>query len=423
MEDAQFAAAFELLEACGADRLEHPGGTLLAHLRRTARRLESWGADRTLTAAGLCHAAYGTRGFPRALLRLEQRPRLRQAIGEEAEAIVYAYCASDRAYERAAEGEVRDRFSGEYWTPAEVMRRALGELTAANELDVVEHAALSDESRAAIGGSLARLGRSTSPAAWSAVSAALHLARDAGPRGDAELSYRELGSDGPHVLLWHGGADPTHTWSRQHALSDAFALRIPWRRGYPPSVSAAPQDWGQDIRDLLRVMPGRAHVVAHSYGGVSALGAACIAPERFASLTIAEAPLWSLTPEEPGVQELVRLSRAFIAGAPEAREAFLALASLPIEHEETRRIERRARGLRDPADARFDLTALRAAALPVAIVSGGHNPAIEQLARAASRALPAQHWTIAGAGHAVPRLPELNARLRAFVSETDAAGG
>jgi pimeloyl-ACP methyl ester carboxylesterase len=233
--------------------------------------------------------------------------------------------------------------------------------------------------------------------------------------GDAELACRDLGTHGARVLLWHGGAGPELTWSKQHTLSAAFQLRIPWRRGYVPSVTSARQDWTLDVRDLLRVMSDGSHVVAHSYGGVSALVAAAIAPERFSSLTIIEAPLYAFAPDDPELQQLATLARAFASGAPEARAAFLSIAGLPPDHPQTRATERLARDLRDPGDEKPDLTKLRAARLPTAIVSGRHNNALERLSAALSRELGAEHWVLEGAGHAVPRHEHFNERLTEFV--------
>jgi hypothetical protein len=138
--DAQASSTQALLRARGADRIVHPGGTLLAHLSRTAQRLESWGASPALVAAGLCHAAYGTRAFQTALYNLTERELLRSQIGDEAEAIVYAYCAWDRTANDLHAGELRDRFSGEYTLASERLLRQLCELSVANELDVAEHA-------------------------------------------------------------------------------------------------------------------------------------------------------------------------------------------------------------------------------------------------------------------------------------------
>jgi pimeloyl-ACP methyl ester carboxylesterase len=410
-----YAPLIELLRARGADAWPHPGGTLLSHLVRTARRLESWGASRALITAGLCHAAYGTAGYPRPLFEVANRAPLREDIGDEAEAIVYAYCAFDRDVHGR---ELRDRFSGEYWAPSARMRRQLAELTIANELDVVEHAELNLDQLASIAALLDAATPHSSQAAWSAVKATSRLhgfLSDAAQSGDAELAYRDLGTHGERVLLWHGGAGPELTWVKQHGLAVAFQLRIPWRRGYSPSIPSARQDWTSDVRDLLRVMSDRSHVVSHSYGGLSALFAAAIAPERFASLTIIEAPHYAFALDDPELQQLASLGRAFARGAPEARTAFLALAGLPPDHPQTRAIERLARDLRDPGDEKPDLTKLLSARLPTAIVSGRHNGGLERMSDALSRELGAERWVLEGAGHAVPRQKHFNDRLTEFV--------
>lgn len=77
--------ARSLLEDLGAATLPHPGGTLLAHLWRVQSRLADWGARPALRLAGLCHACYGTDGFPTALLPLDRRAELAWVVGAEAE--------------------------------------------------------------------------------------------------------------------------------------------------------------------------------------------------------------------------------------------------------------------------------------------------------------------------------------------------
>lgn len=125
-----------LLRLRGAAEVAHPGGRLLPHLERTAQRLERWGARVELVRAGLCHAAYGTHGFPHPLFELSERELLRAPLGEHAECIVYAYCAYDREAGGLDTGYIRDRFTGECWMPRASMRRDLAELSAANELDI-----------------------------------------------------------------------------------------------------------------------------------------------------------------------------------------------------------------------------------------------------------------------------------------------
>ncbi|MEU9143847.1 DUF6817 domain-containing protein [Streptomyces sp. NPDC048349] len=128
------------LRDLGAERIPHPGGTLLVHLERVRHLLASWGARPALQQAGLCHAFYGTDGFPTALLPLSRRPELTAVIGAEAEGIVYFYASCDRtaSYPTLADGEAafRDRFTGRVHSPALALRRDFAELSAANELDL-----------------------------------------------------------------------------------------------------------------------------------------------------------------------------------------------------------------------------------------------------------------------------------------------
>jgi hypothetical protein len=130
------------LRAHGAGDIEHPGGTLLEHLRRVAGTLAAWGADEDVQLAGQCHATYGTDGFGTALLEVARRAELRQLIGARAEHLVYLYGSLDRAatYPRLGDATVvvRDRFTGQEHAPSEEDIRAIVEITAANELDVVE---------------------------------------------------------------------------------------------------------------------------------------------------------------------------------------------------------------------------------------------------------------------------------------------
>ncbi|KUN07749.1 hypothetical protein AQI95_10155 [Streptomyces yokosukanensis] len=134
------ATAVAFLRDLGAARVAHPGGTLLAHLNRVERQLAAWDARPALRLAGLCHACYGTDGFPHPLLPLGDRAELAAVIGAEAEALVHLYGSCDRkaTYPALAEddGVFHDRFTGRAHVPAPGPRRDFAELTAANELDL-----------------------------------------------------------------------------------------------------------------------------------------------------------------------------------------------------------------------------------------------------------------------------------------------
>lgn len=134
------AQAMTLLRRLGAEGIAHPGGTLLAHLQRVQAQLATWKARPALQLAGLCHALYGTDGFPAALLPLDRRADLSAVIGPEAEAVVHLYASCDRkaTYPAFAQAEAvfHDRFTGRTHSPGPQPRRDFAELSAANELDL-----------------------------------------------------------------------------------------------------------------------------------------------------------------------------------------------------------------------------------------------------------------------------------------------
>jgi hypothetical protein len=158
VSDGSIDNALQFLHAAGAESVEHPGGTLLAHLQRVSALLASWQAPPELVLAGLCHAFYGTDGFAVSLLDLGRRAELAAAIGDDAEALVYFYASCDRKASYAdlteADGRFVDRFTDEPVHPTGTQRRAFAELTAANELDI---AAVSSDMRERHGPQLLRL--------------------------------------------------------------------------------------------------------------------------------------------------------------------------------------------------------------------------------------------------------------------------
>lgn len=128
----------------GAEDIAHPGGTLLAHLRRVADQLETWGAPADVVLAGLCHATYGTDGFDVTLLPVSERAELARVIGPGAEGIVYLYASCDRGKTYPALGGTgavpfHDRFTGQARPVGADELRSFMAITAANELDVVAH--------------------------------------------------------------------------------------------------------------------------------------------------------------------------------------------------------------------------------------------------------------------------------------------
>lgn len=126
-----------------AATIDHPGGTLLAHLHRTGDTLEAWGAPDWLVDAARVHAAYGTEGFPHPLDGAD-RETLTAVIGARGERFVARYCNCRRqdSYATFATNApvTIDRHTGRTSPLTAVEVRAIAELTVANELDVFAHA-------------------------------------------------------------------------------------------------------------------------------------------------------------------------------------------------------------------------------------------------------------------------------------------
>lgn len=135
------AGAVRLLVARGAAARPHLGGLLLAHLRGVHALLAAWRAPDWVQLAGLCHAFYGNYRLGYALADPADRPLLRGAVGQAAEALAWAYGACDFPRLHAAVAshgvpEYHDRLAG---TPADLGPdglRWLCELMFANEIEV-----------------------------------------------------------------------------------------------------------------------------------------------------------------------------------------------------------------------------------------------------------------------------------------------
>jgi hypothetical protein len=126
----------------GTETIQHPGGTLYAHLCRVRDRLAALGHDADVQAAGLAHAAYGTDGFDLALLFWRERDALRELIGPNAEELVYLYGACDRSMswpDLATTHRITDRFTGAAVRIPDWQLTAFVDLSIVNELDVMAH--------------------------------------------------------------------------------------------------------------------------------------------------------------------------------------------------------------------------------------------------------------------------------------------
>jgi len=143
---------------------------------------------------------------------------------------------------------------------------------------------------------------------------------------------------GPEVLLVHGGASPTTTWSGLEQLTQRWTLALVYRRGFPPSPPppSGRQDFELDATDICDLLASRPHLVGHSYGGVAAAIAAVRMPERVRSLTLIEPALF-LPADDPEVARFRRLGDEFLTYGLQTEPArlreFLKVAGAPVPDE------------------------------------------------------------------------------------------
>jgi pimeloyl-ACP methyl ester carboxylesterase len=235
------------------------------------------------------------------------------------------------------------------------------------------------------------------------------------------LAVRRIG-EGPRVVLVHGGLDPEPTWSAQEALAERWELVIPWRRGFGASPGSEWIDFEDDASDLMPLLGDGAHVAAFSYGGTGAALAAARDPGRFVSLTLIEPSLFGAALDHPAVRELHDLSVKFIGGteSPAERERFLEISNIPAGDEAVMSVVNGQVGrLRDPGEAQVAYEALREAGVPVLVVSGRHQEAIEAVCDAVALQSGGERVVYEGVGHAAHTAPAFNARFEEFLRAAD----
>lgn len=234
---------------------------------------------------------------------------------------------------------------------------------------------------------------------------------------------------GPEVLLVHGGASPTTTWSGLERLRERWTLAFVYRRGFPPSPPppAGRQDFELDAADVCELLDSRPHLVGHSYGGLAAALAATSRPDHVRSLTLLEPALF-LPPDDPEVERFRQMGDEVLAHGidtdPTTLRTFLRISGAPVADEgplsaAVVRGVRRAQGSRPPSEADPQLEVVRDAGIPSLVASGGHRPALERMCDAVATALSARRVIAPGAGHFVAAAPGFAQQLDRFLEATN----
>lgn len=93
---AEYKQLTDFLVRLGIAEVDHSDKSFLAHLIGVYQDMKTHGCNEELARAGMFHSIYGTQMFQGFKLGLEERPKVRELIGERAERLAYCNCAMDR---------------------------------------------------------------------------------------------------------------------------------------------------------------------------------------------------------------------------------------------------------------------------------------------------------------------------------------
>ncbi|MFN8019427.1 MAG: hypothetical protein U0P45_15090 [Acidimicrobiales bacterium] len=168
-------ARLDLLRRLGFGDLEHDSHVpFLSHLLGTRRLLLAWGERPAMVDAGLFHSAYGTEYFP--VESGASRDEVRAVIGEDAEAIAWAWCTIRRdTLELTSPPTVIDRTCDECIAITDALADDIATLWAADTVEQIARMAPGERSFAH---GLLRVLHRASPSAQEAVAAVLPLIQE-----------------------------------------------------------------------------------------------------------------------------------------------------------------------------------------------------------------------------------------------------
>ena len=215
------------------------------------------------------------------------------------------------------------------------------------------------------------------------------------PRDTPSVHVTRWGTAGPRVVMVHGSAQGSRIggsghFSEQRRLADAgWQLLVPDRPGHGLSGDPGrPDDAAIDGEWVADLLGDGAHLVGHSFGGCVALAAAAGRPDAVRSLTLIEPAMLKLSTTNPDVRKfglrLLMATQLSFGAAGRARKVS-ALLGIPedvrggTDERELKRMGRAIKRLKVPSGEtlRGELARIRAAGVPLLVVTGGWNAAFE----------------------------------------------
>jgi pimeloyl-ACP methyl ester carboxylesterase len=259
--------------------------------------------------------------------------------------------------------------------------------------------------------------------------------------GPTSIHVTRWGDSGPRVVLVHGGTQGTDAagdtnFSNQRVLAErGWQLIVPDRPGHGKSPDPGrPDDAEADGVWVADLLGDGAHLLGHSFGGCVALSAAARRPKAVKSLTLIEPAMFQIAASHPAVRrQLFAIVRARIFSFSDAALAkrMLKLLGIPPEVRGTGDQAKLARMGSSIRRARLpnkkvlvrQLEVIKQAGIPLLVITGGWNPAVEAGSDAVAAAASGRRAVIQ-AGHHFPQIvsDELNQVFAAFMQESEAAG-
>lgn len=228
---------------------------------------------------------------------------------------------------------------------------------------------------------------------------------------------------GERIVLVHGGArggpvGGAATFAAQRPLADAsYELVLPDRPGHGLSPAGEQrEDFELDAVWVAELLGDGAHLVGHSYGAAVVVACAARQPARVRSVTLIEAPIFSVAPDDLGAQRLAAELAAAIAQPDELLTllAFVQAAGIPVgvlepvpDPGELMAMARGLKAMRQPVtwDAGPALATIASARIPALVVTGGWSPGFEAIGDALATVLHGRRLVV-DAGHHLPHLAD-----------------
>ena len=276
--------------------------------------------------------------------------------------------------------------------------------------------------------------------------------------GAADIATRpinvvDLGTDGPTVLVVHGGIQGglgggPATFDEQRVLAErGWRLRLVERPGFGDSASRGVDDMEADAEWIADMLGDGAHLIGHSWGGAEALLAAARRPEAVRSLTLVEPSLFPVVMTDPELRaqpemqavagrlaQLMMQSEtpadyalAFartVLGPPDDDEVKSRVAGLEADHALATRVGCAVlQGkMAAPEAMRAAADAMAEHQVPVLVISGGWSPFFDRIGEVVARFTNGRFATVPATNHMVQQVaaPAFNTMVEQFMREAEA---